>query len=161
MPDKSYDYNFKLKQSGTFWMHSHYGYQEQTYVEAPLIIYPKGYNPKNDVVIMFQDFSFKKPETIMKELTSETGSSHGSMNMSDSTKSDEMDMSKHDNMDMGAPKSEGNHKPNTMKMNVPMDHTGDMGSHADLNDVNYDAFLNKLQYSRPSSNKSCCCRSNI
>ena len=67
-PGQSYNYNFKLKQSGTFWMHSHYDYQEQTYVEAPLVIYPKGYNPKNDIVMMFQDFSFKKPKDIMKDL---------------------------------------------------------------------------------------------
>lgn len=67
-PNSSYSYKFKLNQSGTFWMHSHYGFQEQTYVEAPLIIYPKNYNNKNDIVVMFQDFSFKKPEKIMSDL---------------------------------------------------------------------------------------------
>ncbi|WP_265658637.1 multicopper oxidase family protein [Francisella philomiragia] len=75
-PGESYNYNFKLKQSGTFWMHSHYGFQEQTYVEAPLIIYPKGYNPKNDIVIMFQDFSFKKPEKIIKDLKHSDNTNH-------------------------------------------------------------------------------------
>ncbi|WP_212789856.1 multicopper oxidase family protein [Francisella halioticida] len=73
-PNQSYNYNFKLAQSGTFWMHSHYGFQEQTHVEAPLIIYPKGYDASNDVVIMFQDFSFKEPENIMKDLKHSDGS---------------------------------------------------------------------------------------
>ena len=45
-------------------MHSHYGFQEQNFVEAPLIIYPKGYDASNDLVIMFQDFSLKKSEDI-------------------------------------------------------------------------------------------------
>ncbi len=75
-PGKSYHYHYKLKQSGTYWMHSHYGFQEQTYVEAPLIIYPKGYDPKNDIVIMFQDFSFKSPEKIMEDLKNNPMSKH-------------------------------------------------------------------------------------
>jgi FtsP/CotA-like multicopper oxidase with cupredoxin domain len=73
-PGESYHYSYKLKQSGTFWMHSHYGFQEQTYVEAPLIIYPKGYNPNNDIVIMFQDFSLRSPEKIMEDLKKDAGS---------------------------------------------------------------------------------------
>ena len=64
----SYDYNFKLTHSGTFWMHSHYGFQEQDFVEAPLIVYPKDYDATNDVVIMFQDFSKKDPKDIMHGL---------------------------------------------------------------------------------------------
>jgi len=85
-PNDFYDYNFKLTHSGTFWMHSHYGFQEQNFVEAPLIIYPKGYDASNDVVIMFQDFSFKKPEIIMKDLKHSNDSHHSmhdmDMNMS-------------------------------------------------------------------------------
>jgi Multicopper oxidase len=37
-PGKSFRYDFPLKQSGTYWMHSHYGLQEQLYNSAPLII---------------------------------------------------------------------------------------------------------------------------
>jgi FtsP/CotA-like multicopper oxidase with cupredoxin domain len=96
-PGKSYHYRYKIKQSGTYWMHSHYGFQEQTYVEAPLIIYPKGYDPKNDIVIMFQDFSFKSPEKIMKFLKNNPMSEHdmkmemGNMKHTD-TKTDEPDL---------------------------------------------------------------------
>lgn len=59
---ESYNYRFKLKHSGTFWMHSYYGFQEQNLLETPFIVYPKNYNSKNDIVVMFQDFSFKKSE---------------------------------------------------------------------------------------------------
>ena len=64
-PGKVYHYNFPLKQTGTYWMHSHYGFQEQEGVEAPLII--TGPEDKNyqQIVVMFQDFSFKTPESIM------------------------------------------------------------------------------------------------
>ena len=75
-PNDSYNYNFKLTHSGTFWMHSHYGFQEQNFVEAPLIIYPKGYDATNDVVIMFQDFSQKAPEDILNELKHSKDSQH-------------------------------------------------------------------------------------
>lgn len=65
-PGGTYHYQFKLKQSGTYWMHSHFGLQEQKFAEAPLIIDDSKY--KNQVVIMFQDFSFRQPEAIMAEL---------------------------------------------------------------------------------------------
>ncbi len=92
-PNDSYDYKFKLTHSGTFWMHSHYGFQEQNFVEAPLIIYPKGYDASNDVVVMFQDFSFKKPEYIMHGLKHGNGSNH--------------DMHDMHNMDMSMPMDKG------------------------------------------------------
>ncbi|APC91713.1 MULTISPECIES: multicopper oxidase family protein [Francisella] len=72
-PGKSYNYHFKLKHSGTFWMHSHYGFQEQNLLEAPFIVYPRNYDNKNDIVIMFQDFSYKAPEKIMNDLKHSDG----------------------------------------------------------------------------------------
>ena len=42
-PGGSFRYNFPLKQSGTYWMHSHYGLQEQLFNSAPMIIWtPRG-----------------------------------------------------------------------------------------------------------------------
>jgi FtsP/CotA-like multicopper oxidase with cupredoxin domain len=80
-PNSSYDYNFKLTHSGTFWMHSHYGFQEQNFVEAPLIVYPKNYDASNDMVIMFQDFSLKKPKDIMHDLKHGNYSHHDTHGM--------------------------------------------------------------------------------
>ena len=69
-PGKSFRYDFPLKQSGTYWMHSHYGLQEQVYNSAPLIIWTPEERSKADrqVVVMFSDFSFTPPEQILKDL---------------------------------------------------------------------------------------------
>ena len=69
-PGKSFRYDFPLKQSGTYWMHSHYGLQEQLYNSAPLIIWTPEERAKADrqVVIMFSDFSFTPAEHILKGL---------------------------------------------------------------------------------------------
>src|SRR5262245_46072204 len=73
-PGKSFRYDFSLKQSGTYWMHSHYGLQEQLYNSAPLIIWTPEERAKADrqVVVMFSDFSFTPPEQILKGLKGET-----------------------------------------------------------------------------------------
>ena len=69
-PGKSFRYDFPLKQSGTYWMHSHYGLQEQVYNSAPLIIWTPEERAKADrqVVIMFSDFSFTPAEEVLKGL---------------------------------------------------------------------------------------------
>jgi len=71
-PGKSFRYDFPLKQSGTYWMHSHYGLQEQLYNSAPLIIWTPEERAKADrqVVVMLSDFSFTPPEQILKGLKS-------------------------------------------------------------------------------------------
>ena len=69
-PGKSFRYDFPLKQSGTYWMHSHYGLQEQLYNSAPLIIWTPEERAKADrqVVVMLSDFSFTPPEQILRGL---------------------------------------------------------------------------------------------
>ena len=71
-PGKSFRYDFPLKQSGTYWMHSHYGLQEQIYNSAPLIIWTPEERAKADrqVVVMLSDFSFTPPEQLLKNLKS-------------------------------------------------------------------------------------------
>ena len=71
-PGKTFRYDFPLKQSGTYWMHSHYGLQEQLYNSAPLIIWTPEERAKADqqVVIELSDFSFTPPEQILKGLKS-------------------------------------------------------------------------------------------
>jgi FtsP/CotA-like multicopper oxidase with cupredoxin domain len=69
-PNGRMAYKFPLVQSGTYWMHSHYGLQEQLLNAAPLIIESSEERGKADkqVVILFSDFSFKPPEQILNEL---------------------------------------------------------------------------------------------
>src|SRR5215470_15534264 len=73
-PGNSFRYDFPLKQSGTYWMHSHYGLQEQLYNSAPLIIWTPEERAKavRQVVVMLSDFSFTPPEQILKGLKGET-----------------------------------------------------------------------------------------
>lgn len=61
-PTQSYHYQFPLIQSGTFWMHSHLGLQEQRLLSAPLIIYDAEDKKIADqeVVAFFADFSFNR-----------------------------------------------------------------------------------------------------
>lgn len=82
----SYHYKFKLKQSGTYWMHSHDDLQEQTFLSAPFIIIdPNKKKADKDLIFMVGDFSYKRPEDILASL--KNGSkmhmhpSHGSMTM--------------------------------------------------------------------------------
>jgi len=71
-PGKSFRYDFPLKQSGTYWMHSHYGLQEQLYNSAPLVIWTPEERAKAErqIVVMLSDFSFTPPEQILKGLKS-------------------------------------------------------------------------------------------
>lgn len=84
-PGQTYPYNFPLVQSGTFWMHSHYGLQEQKLLSAPLIIYDPDDSKIADqeVVVFLSDFSFTPPSTIMDNLRCQHASNaaNGKMHM--------------------------------------------------------------------------------
>lgn len=69
-PTQFYQYQFPLVQSGTFWMHSHLGLQEQKLLSAPLIIYDPEDSKIADqeVIVLFSDFTFKSPSTIFEQL---------------------------------------------------------------------------------------------
>jgi FtsP/CotA-like multicopper oxidase with cupredoxin domain len=64
-------YDFPLRRGGTYWMHSHYGLQEQLSLSAPLIIRDGSENPsQQEVVVMLADFSFTPPDQILAQLQS-------------------------------------------------------------------------------------------
>jgi FtsP/CotA-like multicopper oxidase with cupredoxin domain len=69
-PNGMMAYKFPLKQSGTYWMHSHFGLQEQLLNSAPLILQSEEQKAKADeqYVVLLSDFSFKPPGQILKEL---------------------------------------------------------------------------------------------
>lgn len=70
-PGQSYHYNFPLVQSGTYWMHSHLGLQEQSELSAPLIIYGNEDEKLADkeAIVFLTDFSFTSPSEIFRKLT--------------------------------------------------------------------------------------------
>src|SRR6266850_7549422 len=55
-PAAAQDYRFPLTRSGTFWMHSHLGLQEQLLLAAPLIVEEASPRDEQDVVLMLHDF---------------------------------------------------------------------------------------------------------
>ena len=74
-PGQSYDYDFVHNRSGTFWMHSHVGLQEQQLLAAPLIVRQPGEErpDETEVVVLLHDFSFRDPDEILHDLRKSGG----------------------------------------------------------------------------------------
>lgn len=116
-----YTYDYPLR-SGTHWMHSHHGLQEQVLMAAPLIVRTAEdqRTDEQDVVILLHDFTFRDPAEVLAGLQKMTGGTSG-------------------------------HAGHGMAMNAMPSHgsmmamSGGMSGHAmggmDLNDVEYDAYL--------------------
>lgn len=70
-PKETYVYQFKAVQSGTYWYHSHSGYQEQTGMYGSIVIEPRQRDPitaDRDYVVLLSDWSDEKPEAIYAKL---------------------------------------------------------------------------------------------
>ena len=69
-PGGSHPYDFPLQQSGTYWMHTHYGLQEQQLMAAPMLIRSPAQAAVADTqfTVMLSDFSFRSPEAILRGL---------------------------------------------------------------------------------------------
>ena len=139
------DYNFPQTFGGTYWMHSHYGLQEQQLLTAPLIIrYPNKYRGFQEVVVLLSDFSFTSPEEIYASLTknrnqkSVGGNAGKDMNMEMPTGHDHM-MMNHD--ETHEPSKDQGGSMSMEHSGMDMDEVSDAHSMGDLNDVAYDAFL--------------------
>lgn len=111
-PGASAQYDFAPR-TGTHWMHSHHGLQEQRLMAAPLIVHSDEDMRADvqEVVVLLHDFTFRDPAEILAELGG-AAMEHAGHDMSG------MDMS---GMDMSG-------------MNMP-------GMAMDVNDVDYDAYL--------------------
>ncbi|MBO2623435.1 copper resistance system multicopper oxidase [Shewanella algae] len=70
-PGETFEYQFTVQQSGTYWYHSHSGYQEQTGLFGAIVIDPATPDPviyDRDYVIMLSDWSDEAPENIYAKL---------------------------------------------------------------------------------------------
>jgi CopA family copper-resistance protein len=70
-PGGDYRYQFTLRQSGTYWYHSHSGLQEQAGVYGAIVIEPREPEPhiyQRDHVLLFSDWSDQAPEALMATL---------------------------------------------------------------------------------------------
>lgn len=78
-PGASLDYDFANTRSGTHWMHSHMGLQEQQLLAAPLIVNEVQQPVFDDQehVVMLHDFTFRNPLEILAELKGGGGAHAG------------------------------------------------------------------------------------
>ena len=70
-PGETFIYQFDVLQNGTYWYHSHSGFQEQTGVYGSIVIEPREPDPigyDRDYVVMLSDWSDEKPERIYAKL---------------------------------------------------------------------------------------------
>ena len=70
-PGGTYRYEFPVRQNGTYWYHSHSGFQEQTGVYGPLIIdaaEPEPFEYDSEFVVMLSDWTFEDPNRVMANL---------------------------------------------------------------------------------------------
>jgi FtsP/CotA-like multicopper oxidase with cupredoxin domain len=70
-PGSTFVYRFKVRQSGTYWYHSHSRFQEQTGLYGPIIIEPPGGERQRgdrEYVVLLSDWSDADPEWIYATL---------------------------------------------------------------------------------------------
>jgi len=117
----SYSYDFRLKRGGTFWMHSHVGLQRAKLLAAPLIVADPGdaARDEHEIVLFLSDFSFREPEEIVAGLSG----GHGAM------------------AGMAMPGMDHGAMHHDMSMTGMNGMSGDMSMGADINDIDFDAYL--------------------
>ena len=119
-PGDKADYDFPLTFSGTYWMHAHYGLQEQALMDAPLIILQPGRDEdRQEIVVTLNDFSFTPAREIFASLKGR-GKAQGAARPQAKT--------------MGGKPMSGMRMGRDGAMQQP-------AAAPDLNDVKYDAFL--------------------
>lgn len=70
-PGEIFTYRFDVRQSGTYWYHSHSGFQEQAGVYGALIVDPAGPEPfrcDRDYVVLLSDWTDLDPNALMRRL---------------------------------------------------------------------------------------------
>ena len=75
-PKTTFVYEFPIKQSGTYWYHSHSGLQEQQGHYGPIVIDPADADPiayDREHVIVLSDWTFLHPHALVTKLKQEGG----------------------------------------------------------------------------------------
>ncbi|MGE0487431.1 MAG: copper resistance system multicopper oxidase [Gammaproteobacteria bacterium] len=70
-PGETFVYRYRLRQYGTYWYHSHSGFQEQTGVYGPLVIDAAGQAPvawDREHVLLLSDWTFDDPADVLLRL---------------------------------------------------------------------------------------------
>ena len=70
-PGETFIYRFQVRQAGSYWYHSHSGFQEQTGLYGAIIIDPAGADPiraDRDYIVQLSDWTDEDPMTVFKKL---------------------------------------------------------------------------------------------
>jgi len=70
-PGETYVYQFDVRQSGTYWYHSHSDFQEQTGLYGPIVIEPREPAPftyDRDYVVLLSDWTDEDPNQVFRHL---------------------------------------------------------------------------------------------
>jgi len=70
-PGETFEYRFPLKQTGTYWYHSHSGLQEQLGHYGPIIVHPRDgypYEFDREFVVVLSDWTFENPYRVLDRL---------------------------------------------------------------------------------------------
>ena len=70
LPGMTYLFKFPIRQTGTYWYHSHTGLQEQRGVFGAIVVHPKveKFKVDQDIVVMLNDWTDENPEDVLKNL---------------------------------------------------------------------------------------------
>lgn len=75
-PGETFHYEFPVRQSGTYWYHSHSGLQEQQGHYGPIVIDPAGADPvayDREHVVVLSDWTFLHPHQLIARLKQQAG----------------------------------------------------------------------------------------
>jgi CopA family copper-resistance protein len=75
-PGKTFTYQFKVSQSGTYWYHAHSAFQEQEGLYGAIVIEPAGRDAivsERDYVVTLADWSDEVPMRMLKKLKMDSG----------------------------------------------------------------------------------------
>ncbi len=70
-PGEVYEVDFPVRQAGTYWYHSHTGFQEQTGLIGPTVIHAAeddGIAVDREYVVVLSDWTFEDPQRVMSKL---------------------------------------------------------------------------------------------
>lgn len=70
-PGETFVYRFQVRQAGTYWYHSHSGFQEQQGLYGPLVIEPREPDPigaDREHVILLSDWTDENPSRVFRKL---------------------------------------------------------------------------------------------
>tara|TARA_R110000824_G_scaffold401796_1_gene616737 strand:+ start:2492 stop:4315 length:1824 start_codon:yes stop_codon:yes gene_type:complete len=70
-PGQTFEYRFTANQSGTYWYHSHSGFQEQTGLYGAIVISPRDADPVSfdrEYVVLLSDWSNTSPHNVYSKL---------------------------------------------------------------------------------------------